>query len=608
MGYQQIQARLARPEVLRFFEARAAEFLKTEVKIGSLLYLPPARLLLRKIQVGPSAPSPGFSVVRVDKLVVGYGLMNLIKRDFNLPGRVILKHPRFDFAPGSGRSPVSEAAFSLAKAIPMAFTVENGEFHIPLREGRKELVLEKVRFEAKPDLTGQISLRLAAQISGVATGEIEIEGASDPQFRHYRLEVRLKDVNFLPASGIPLQEVRGEFRMTEKTLEIAGLTSLLHDWKLEWKGTVEDWQALPRIALHFASKKPSSPFKISLHMDFISGRMLGVWSSLGGRYDVVGRVRAREGKIVFPRLKFPHGYTGAGELDPSNGDYHLEIHREKRRFTIDSNANRLNFQTVVKLDHATVNHLDWVVLGRVNLEPLPRLSRQDPLRFKGSIDTDYFIVEYEPLNDFKGTFELDAEGVQRMEFLWGGLFHLSGRVLFKGGKPREDLVIRVDDFPLDTVRDFAGRPVPSNLKGNLEGKLKLRGEAGRPEVAGYFTIKDGMLDKLDFDRAIIQFQGYPPYLKLYDSKIFRGRNTLQLLGAINLTLDNIFHGIQVKGPDSLVLWKGVSAYWKEGQSAIGAEKSLNKKVAMGVEVGAGANPSGEESEESHAVFGPKVRF
>ena len=608
IGYQQIQARLARPEVLRFVEARAREFLKTDVKIGNILYLPPARLLLRKIQVGPTDPSQGFSVAQIDKLVLGYGLLNLIKRDFTLPGRVILKHPRFHFAPGTGRSPVSEAIFSLARTIPLAFTVENGEFRIPWREGRGELVLEGMRFETKPDLRGQVALKLAARISGVAGGKIEIEGTSDPEFRHYRLEVRLKDVNFMKTSGLPLEEVRGQFRMTEKKIEIAGLSSLFHDREVEWKGTVEDWQGLPRLALHFAGDKTASPFELSLQMDFVSGRLLGAWSSLGGKYGVRGRVRARDGKIVFPRLKFPHGYTGTGELDPSDGDYRFEIHRGKRRFQIDSNLSDLNFKTVVKLDHASVNHLDWVVLGRVNLEPLPKQAKGGPLRFKGSIDTDYFIVEYEPLSDFKGTFELDAEGVQRMDFRWGGVFQMGGRVLFKGGKPREDLTIRVDGFPLDTIRDFAGKPVPSNLQGDLEGRLKLRGEAARPEVEGYFSIKDGMLDKLDFDRAIIQFQGYPPYLKLYDSKIFRGRNTLKLLGAIDLELDNPFHGVQVKGPDSLVLWKGVSAYWKEGESALGAEKPLSKKVAMGLEVGAGTNPSGEKSEESHAVLGPKVRF
>jgi hypothetical protein len=64
----------------------------------------------------------------------------------------------------------------------------------------------------------------------------------------------------------------------------------------------------------------------------------------------------------------------------------------------------------------------------------------------------------------------------------------------------------------------------------------------------------------------------------------------------------------VKGPDSLVIWKGVTAFWKEGESAIGAEKSLGRKLSMGLEVGATASSKGDDSEETHALLGPKVRF
>jgi hypothetical protein len=167
----------------------------------------------------------------------------------------------------------------------------------------------------------------------------------------------------------------------------------------------------------------------------------------------------------------------------------------------------------------------------------------------------------------------------------------------------------VDGFPLQNVQELARRPVPADLRGELEGKLKLRGEWQRPEIQGYFTIKDGTIEKLDFDRAMIQFQGFPPYLKLYDSKIFKGRNTLKLTGAIDLTLENFFHGIQIKKPDSLVIWKGMSASWKEGHSAVEAEKPLGKKMTMGLEVGAGAPDSQKQDrEETHAILGPKVRF
>jgi hypothetical protein len=501
------------------------------------------------------------------------------------------------------------ASFSFSKSMPAGLVIHDGEFHYPGGGPEKEWVLRKVRFKAEPDARGRIHLELASEMAGLAQGKIKVRGFVDPTLAHYELEVHLEEVGFPAGSGIPLQELNGNLRLSEKFIRTSGLTGLVHDWKVEWKGEIENWQTEPRVSFEARHKEGKSPFRVALEMDFPSEKISGEWSWVGRSYPFQGRVLREGRKVLLRRLRLPHRYSGEGEIDLESGDYRLGIHRERRRFQVHSNFSRMEFQTEFQLDHASVNRLDWVVLGRARIAPLPKVTGGESPRFKGWIETDYFIMEYEPLEDFRGSFELDSEGIQVIDAQWGGVFHLGGRVLFKGGEPREDLLLRVDGFPLKSILDFGGRPVPSNLTGELEGRLKLRGEPGRPEIQGYFTIKDGTIEKLDFDRALIQFQGFPPYLKLYDSKIFRGRNTLNLVGAIDLGLENIFHGIQIKGPDHLVIWKGISASWKKGESAVQAEKPLGKKVSMGLEVGAGrGNSHGEDPEEGHAVLGPKVRF
>jgi len=502
-----------------------------------------------------------------------------------------------------------DSAFSLSQLVPVALEIVGGEFHYPWGEGEQELVFHKARFKAKPDLRGQIRLELTSQISGVAEGKINVAGFTDPQFQHYELEVALEEVDFREESGIPLKKVEGNFHVSEQSIRVGGLTSLFHDWDVQWKGQIEDWQGKPEASFEMVHKKGKTPFRFSAQMDFKTEKLKGEWSWVGRNYPFLGSVRLEEGKILFPSLRFPHDYTGNGEINGSDGSYELNFHRDRQRFRVRSNLGRLKFETAFQLDHASFGGLDWVVSGRARIVPMARRSKGEPSRFKGTLQTNYFILEFEPFEDFRGDFELDSEGIQHIEAEWGRVFHLGGRILFKGAKPREDLVLRVDGFPLVSIKDFGGRPLPQNLTGKLEGKLKLRGELKQPEVHGYFTIKDGTIEKLDFDRAIIQFQGFPPYLKLYDSKVFRGRNTLRMLGAIDLALENVFHGIRIKGPDSLVIWRGISASWKEGKSAIEAEKPLGKRVAMGLEVGAGTSDyQGEDREETHAVLGPKVRF
>jgi hypothetical protein len=84
---------------------------------------------------------------------------------------------------------------------------------------------------------------------------------------------------------------------------------------------------------------------------------------------------------------------------------------------------------------------------------------------------------------------------------------------------------------------------------------------------------------------------------------------LALTGAINLGFENVFHGVRIQRPDHLVIWKGMSVSWKEGASAVEAERQLGSKVALGVELGAGVSETkGEDPEETHALIGPKFQF
>lgn len=607
IGYQGIQNRLSRSDVRNFLEANASKILKAEVKIGGLRYLPPAGIALQEIRMEPSEGQPAFSIGRIQRLVLSFGLLNLIRRDFYIPSTIRLDSPEIRFGSRQSPFPFLETGSSSSQGIPAQVVIDRGEFRYPW--GEQELVLSKVHFKASPDARGQVQVTLAAELGGIARGKVRIRGVTDPGFRHYELNIDLEDVTFLAESHLPLQKLSGNFQVSEKLIRMVGLTSFLHDWEVHGKGSIEDWQSEPRVVLEITRKKGKPAFRLSLEMNLASEKLQGEWSWGGRSYPFQGKVLQEGKKIVFPHLEMPHQYAGKGEIDRSNGDYDFWFERDRRRLRLHSNLNRAEFDTEFQLDHVSIGHLDWVVGGKARFTPLPKRTGESGPRFRGELQTDYLIVELEPLQDFRGSFELSPEEIEAIDFRWNGVFHLGGRILWRGTEPREDLLLRVEGFPLAAIRELGGRPLPQNLSGTLEGRLKLRGEFARPEIQGYFTIKDGTMEKLDFDRAIVQFQGFPPYLRLYDSKIFKGRNTLKMVGVIDLTLQNLFHGIQIRGPDHLVMWKGMSFYWKEGESAIQGEKPLGKKMAMGLEVGAGVSDSqGEEREETHAVLGPKLKF
>ncbi len=606
VGYHEIQVRLEQPETRSFLETKAGEILQKEVKIGRLSYVPPASLALEDIQLqGPDPVAP----VSIKKLVFGYGILNLIRGDFRIPTVFQVDSPRV-YLP-SRRSPLpflGPAYGSSSESFPARLEIRNGEFHYPWGTSGNELVLSKVHLTAKPDAQGHIQLKLKAELEGTGRGKLEMRGFTDPQLRHYELKIHLKGLGFSSESGVPLQEVDGNFFLSDQLIEIQGLTSFLHDWQIKTTGRIEDWQDEPRINVSVERQKGDPPFRGLLGADFKSGILQGSWQWTGHAYPFQGKIKREGSKVIFSELELPKSYTGRGELDASNGNYQFWLEREKRRFRIHSNLSQLGFETEFHLDHVLINHLDWVVLGKARFSPLPKHAGDRGLRFKGEIKTDYLIVEYQPLVNFHGNFELSGEGIYAIDCEWNKVFQLGGAILFRGGKQKQDLVLRIQGLPLANMKSFSGRPLPSNLSGTLEGKLKLRGELANPEVQGYFTIKEGTIEKLEFDRAVIQFQGYPPYLKLFDSTVLNGRNTLKMTGAINLKMPNIFRGVQIRGPDHLVIWKGMSIYWKKGESAIEAEKPLGDRLAMGLEVGQGMPETTDDPEESHAVLGPKFKF
>ena len=611
IAYSFAQTRLQQADVRRFAEDWASQILKARVKIGKIIYLPPARIALKDLQVTRTGTTPSeFSVASVKKLVLGYGLFNLIRGDFSVPGTAKIQSPEIHFA-SSSHSPLPFFdSDTSSKVPPVKLIIEGGEFHYPLGP-HKELILSKVYLKASPDVSGKIRLKLKAFLKGSAHGELEVSGVTDPAFHHYELEIHLQEVGFVPEVGIPLQKLSGNFRISEDLIQIAGVTNLIHDWEIQWHGKIEHWQNDPKISVEIGRKKGKPPFSLSLAADLASQKLTGMGTWAGASYPFNGNLRREGKKIIFPALRLAHEYRGKGTIDFSNGNYDFWFERQRRRFHLRSNLNHLEFETEFQLDHASINHLDWVVLGSAHIAPLERKKGRSGPQFKVQIQTEYVIVQFQPLQDFQGSFEISAEGIEAINFKWGEVFYLEGRVLFRGGESREDLLMGVQGYPLEMIKEFSGRPMPNNLRGMLEGKLKLRGQVAKPEIQGHFTIKDGMIEKLDFDRAVIEFRGFPPQLRLFDSKVFRGRNTLQMTGVVDLRLENLFHGIRIQRSDHLVIWKGMSVYWKEGKSAVEGEKPLNKKVSMAFEVGAGVPPnsnSEDQGDERHAILGPKLKF
>ena len=128
VAYQLAQARLSQADVRHFAEAKAAEILQADVKIGSIRYLPPAQIAFQGIQIQKSSSHLPFFLAQTRKLIFGYGLLNLLRWDFRVPTRLVLDSPDIRFRSRNSPFPFFESASSQT-LFPLELAIRKGEFH-----------------------------------------------------------------------------------------------------------------------------------------------------------------------------------------------------------------------------------------------------------------------------------------------------------------------------------------------------------------------------------------------------------------------------------------------------------------------------------------------
>ena len=227
--------------------------------------------------------------------------------------------------------------------------------------------------------------------------------------------------------------------------------------------------------------------------------------------------------------------------------------------------------------------------------------------FDGKLQTDYLILDQVPFPDFRGTFHLISNQIDRMNFKWGEGYELEGQMDLRSPFPI-NASIHLKEINLEQLNSILSHPLPESFKGVADGSIKIRGEDWKVEVEGAIAVSSGTIGGFDYDQISLSFHGIPPYLKLQNSRLTRGMQTFYLDGGIDLSRKNIFQDIKASSSERIVVWNGQDLSHKAKESfmirGIGhlADVSRNK--------GKGAEVSGkkEEDEESYVVVGPKFKF
>jgi len=608
------------PDLKRFAEKRVGEYLKATVHIGEIRPYYLNQLALEKILIEAPSAMGGSQLVRADRLLFRYDLKQLWSRKFDAPAGVVLKNPAILIEQDQFPYRYFESTPGGVSGISMpSLDFKGGEIRYLLSSLGKEILLKEVEGKILPSLDKTVQVDVRARMTGMVNGRAHIYGVVDPSKSTHDLWLELDAMDFAQDVPLPFKALKGKVRWVGKDLFFNDLKGTLYGWHAELSGAFLNHEGQPEMNAHVRIGKGVPWMKLDFALSLPHQTIEGAFQPMVGRvFDFQGKVHQDRKRFVIDSIVLGSGYHGRGELDFASGNYELIFEKGTKRMAIHSNLRGLDFVFNFHLDHIKIFGMDLVTQGKLFLHSVsPRWNGRD-LFFKGEYETDYFILDRQPFEDLKGVFDLSPSGITGIRSAWGGEFQITGQVTRFWKDPDLKLLLRVADFDLGTVHQFAAKPLPKALGGLLEGTLSVEGGLTKPEVSGVFNIRDGKWGQLDYDRGIIQLRGFLPYLPLKDSKIWKGRTVFFLNGALDLKLDNIFAGVKIQTPDNLVIWKGIEAVLHEKDNSLELNTSKlggwgefsmlearSPEPKLGISEGDGKDG---EKEEQSILFGPKLKF
>ncbi len=615
-----LQYQVGTSEFKSFAEAKVGDFLKARVHVQNIEVGFLNRVALKGLEIRADEKDAAPYNVRVRQIVFRYNLIHLITRNFKAPSTIILQDPDlrlqdsgFPYALFGAFHPRLSGDAGAKGLMPFQLELNGGELKYNLRTLQSELRLKGIRGSFRSVEEGKIFADFSAELDGFAAGQIHVRGEIDPERGTHRLELRLKSVTLSEKSPFPLESIQGNVRWEGDNLYFEDLRAHLHGWETSIGGQFLNLGSKPSFDLDWLAGKKEMGVRLALSCDLSREEVHGTLKIAGEpEKNFKGKIKFKDLTLVFDRLLINDYYHGKGQFDLQSGDSRFDLEEGIQRFSVQTNLRDLDFDLGFDLNHFKMAGLDVVTGARVRLRPESTFKDERGWRFQADLSTDYLILEYIPFEDFQARFQVDSYGIKNFIGSWGGAFEIYGGILFKGKTPEMKFQIKVHDFDLTRAREIGIKPLPRRLEGLLEGKLKLEGPLRKPEVTGNFAIKSGILNRLSFDRAMFRFRGFPPHLPLEDSRVLKGRTTLYIVGALDLSLSNMFHGVRIQTADNFVIWKGWAIDGNEATGDFEIQKAIgNLPVSMALKPGStppGAGETNNPQEDSYVTLGPKIKF
>lgn len=601
----------ARQDFKNFAEEKVSQFLKAHVRVGKIKIGLLNQIALTGLEIQPRRAVGSAYQLQVEQVIFSYQISQLFAQNFKSPATVILKSPKLVLS----RKEFPYSFFDGLKFDRMAglvpsLTLKEGETQIPVPGLPTPLIVSHINGSFVPGADGLIKADLHALLRGFVSVHMHIIGDIDliHQAHHFSLEVESLSVG---NQRFPKKVLHGKVRWENQNFYLEDLHSKINGWETEMKGSFTSIGNKPAFAAVWNLNRRDQKMSLEVRADLETSVLTGTVRLPKHVENFEGKIGYQNSSLTLDPLKFDLGYAGKVLLHLATGELMLDFERGPQKVAVKINFAPRHADIHLLLNHIQFGSLDCVSSSVFHITSL-RLPTEDPnWKFQAAFETDYFILEYTPFDNLKGSFEITPRGIRNFASSWGDVFELRGVASWPSGHPEIETDLGIHGFDLrHMVQEFASKALPHRVAGILEGKLHIQGRLSQPEITGKFTVKDGKMGRLEYDRAMIQFRGVSPYFGLYDSRILKGRTPLYVTGGIDLTAQNVCRNVEIKTADNFVVVRGLEMVSDDGGFDLAPR--LGKLSMLGVKShSTGPEPSEESDHAPKDQFlgiGPKIKF
>ncbi|MCK5259620.1 MAG: hypothetical protein KAJ70_01030 [Candidatus Omnitrophica bacterium] len=211
-----------------------------------------------------------------------------------------------------------------------------------------------------------------------------------------------------------------------------------------------------------------------------------------------------------------------GQADLSRNEFNIVLDLNEGN-SITAKATRMsetNYCLSLDVDHLKTPVFDLISKIESSVDLVKGENGGDHLfdvALRGKIWSQYSLVDFKPINELSGRFEIKDKRLHVMALSVG---NLTGEGYLDLGVPYNlDVAINLLGVDMQDFLNFWGSGKNYESSGDVFGEIKASGSLDRLVLKGSLKSRDGFVQELDYNAIVLNIEGIYPFMQIAHSTV-----------------------------------------------------------------------------------------